>query len=600
MYERNAIVIDRYFSSVFGYDKKSNIKNNASNYFELVGILEKYQEASEVENNVMDEFEKIATKIKEIQKKQEGLDKKSLKYFENRKNLFLNLDEDEESLKKDFEKLEAEFKNNELQIKENSDNFVQGIKEFNEKSEIRNKCGRERRIIESDYQKILNATSENFSNILKDKLKEIKVFLKSEDKEAAKTQMVEDITKNGSKEKVPFDSNVINKAIDTSLYIEEKRAEILLSLFDKTSRLLNEINNDTVKIEKHKKQVKDSKSKLDFLNVISEYIILFLDNERMNTIGGEAEHEKVMLEACNNMENDLSEIQNLYSLLIKEINGKASKKLYNELYNVEYLNELKEQEVQFEKNISKLNMLGTVIYPDYWRLEGMKKIFDTFKTIMTDSYEVDLSEYEPMDITFEVNENILGTETDNNDENNETLETTEDSNMSTDNVVSEEDTENVQDAESVEEQNDKPKEITLKFDTSEEDDSDEEDDDEFHWDIEDEEDDVLFANNDKQKDEEDDDDDDEIQESNIEIQNDKDNEDGDDERDKEIDELLGIFDSEDTDFEENSDDDEEDNHILQIEDDEELDDSIFKKDDEEEKIDKKEKPKRKKLFGRRK
>ena len=260
MYERNAIVIDRYFSGVFGYDKKSNIKNNASNYFELVGILEKYQEASEVENNVMDEFDKIANRIKEIQKKQEGLDKKSLKYFENRKNLFSKLDEDEESLKKDFEKLEAEFKNNEMLIKENSDNFVQGIKEFNEKSEIRNKCGTERRIIESDYQKVLNVTTENFSNILKEKLKEIKSFIKSEDKEDAKIQMQESITKNGSKEKVPFDSNVINKAIDTSLFIEEKRAEILLSLYDKTSRLLNEINNDTVKIEKHKKQVKDSKS----------------------------------------------------------------------------------------------------------------------------------------------------------------------------------------------------------------------------------------------------------------------------------------------------------------------------------------------------
>lgn len=598
MYERNAIVIDRYFSGVFGYDKKSNIKNNASNYFELVGILEKYQEASEVENNVMDEFDKIANRIKEIQKKQEGLDKKSLKYFENRKNLFSKLDEDEESLKKDFEKLEAEFKNNEMLIKENSDNFVQGIKEFNEKSEIRNKCGTERRIIESDYQKVLNVTTENFSNILKEKLKEIKSFIKSEDKEDAKIQMQESITKNGSKEKVPFDSNVINKAIDTSLFIEEKRAEILLSLYDKTSRLLNEINNDTVKIEKHKKQVKDSKSKLEFLNVISEYIILFLDNERMNTIGGEEEHKRVMGEACNNLENDLVEIQNLYSLLIKEINGKASKKLYKELYNVDYLNELKEQEVQFEKNISKLNMVGTVIYPDYWRLEGMKKIYDTFKTIMTDTYEVDLSEYEPMDITFEVDKNILDTETDNNEGNNDISETTENSNQNIENIDNEADVDKEENAENTtyEEQNGKAKEITLKFDTSEEDeeDSNEDDDEEFHWDIEDEEDEILFANKDSKKESEEDDEEDENQVSNIEIQNDEDDE---DERDKEIDELLGIFDSEDTDLEEEIYNDDEDNHILQIEDDEEIDDSIFKKDEEEEK---KEKPKRKKLFGRRK
>ena len=136
MYERNAIVIDRYFSSVFGYDKKSNLKNNASNYFELVGILEKYQVASENENNVMDEFEKIANKIKEIQKKQESLDKKALKYFENRKNLFQSLEDDEESLKEKFKKNEEDIKKNENEIKENSENFVVGIKEFNEKSEV--------------------------------------------------------------------------------------------------------------------------------------------------------------------------------------------------------------------------------------------------------------------------------------------------------------------------------------------------------------------------------------------------------------------------------------------------------------------------------
>ena len=69
MYERNAIVIDRYFSNVFGYDKKNNVKNNANNYFELVNILEKYQGASEIENNVMDEFEKVANTIKSLQKK---------------------------------------------------------------------------------------------------------------------------------------------------------------------------------------------------------------------------------------------------------------------------------------------------------------------------------------------------------------------------------------------------------------------------------------------------------------------------------------------------------------------------------------------------
>lgn len=586
MYERNAIVIDRYFSNIFEYDKKNNIKVNGNNYFELVDVLEKYQEASEIENNIMDEYEKTANKIKEIQKIQEGLNKKNLKYFESRKSLFENLDEDEEELKKEFDNIEAEIRANENEIRNNTDRFIEGIKEFNEKSEVRSKCGRERRIIENDYQRILNLTIENYNNILKEKLREMKSFLKTEDKEEIKEQMKEKIQKNGAKEKVPFDSNVINKAIDTSLYIEGKKAEILLSIYDKTTKLLDEIKNDNVKIAKHKKQVKDSKSKLEFLNVITEYIILFLDNERMNTIGGETEHKKVMSEACNNLQNDLIEIQNMYSLLIKEINGKSTKKSYKELYNIDYLNALKEKEINFEKNISKLNMTGTVIYPDYWRIEGMQKIYDTFRTIMTDVYEVDLSEYEPLDITFEVKENVLENEIDKVDEKN-------------DEEIPEKE-EDIADKEI-----DEKKEITLKFDNSEEDDNikiieseiKKEDEDEFHWDEDDENDELIFDSknsiieNDEKEEEQ------EIEtEDELKIENNEEE----DERDKEIDELLGIFDTE-----ESEEDDVIEEHILQIEDDE-LDDSIFANDEnentpiEKNKKEDKEKPKRKSLFGRRK
>ena len=586
MYERNAIVIDRYFSNIFEYDKKNNIKVNGNNYFELVDVLEKYQEASEIENNIMDEYEKIASKIKEIQKRQEILNKKNLKYFESRKSLFENLDEDEEELKKEFDKIESEIRENENEIRNNTERFIEGIKEFNEKSEIRSKCGRERRIIENDYQRILNLTTENYKNLLKEKLREMKSFLKTEDKEEVKEQMKEKIQKNGAKEKVPFDSNVINKAIDTSLYIEGKKAEILLSIYDKTTKLLDEIKNDTVKIVKHKKQVKDSKSKLEFLNVITEYIILFLDNERMNTIGGETEHKKVMIEACDNLQNDLIEIQNMYSLLIKEINGKSTKKSYKELYNIDYLNALKEKEINFEKNISKLNMTGTVIYPDYWRIEGMQKIYDTFRTIMTDVYEVDLSEYEPLDITFEVKENVLENEIDKVDEKN-------------DEEIPEKE-EDIADKEI-----DEKKEITLKFDNSEEDDNikiieseiKKEDEDEFHWDEDDENDELIFDSknsiieNDEKEEEQ------EIEtEDELKIENNEEE----DERDKEIDELLGIFDTE-----ESEEDDVIEEHILQIEDDE-LDDSIFANDEnentpiEKNKKEDKEKPKRKSLFGRRK
>ena len=577
MYERNAIVIDRYISILFGYDKRNNIKSNANNYFELVGILEKYQVASEIENNIMAEYEKTANQIRNIQRKQDEYDRKTEKICEKRKELFEKLDEDDITLKKEFEKIELDLENNEISIKENAERFIEEIKEFNEKSEIRNKCGRERRIIENDYQKILDITVENYKNILKEKLKEIKGFIKNEDKEYIKEQMKTNILKNGSKEKVPFDSNVINRAIDTSLYIEEKKGEILLSIYEKTTKLLDEIKNDSVKIEKHKKQVKDSKSKLDFLNVITDYIILFLDNERMNTIGGEFEHQKVMNEACENMQKDLVEIQNMYSLIIKEINGKATKKAYKELYNIEYLNQLKEEEKRFEKDISKLRMVGAVIYPGYWRIEGMEKIYETFKQIITEAYGVDLSEYEPLDITFDVNKKILDSEKDEI-EINEKNDSIDEENTIKDDLIEEEKEDN---------------KITLKFDISNE---GEKEDDEFHWDEDDENEELNFDNKSEKNDDyydDDDDDENEIEEESIQINNKEE----DDEMDKEIDEILGIFDS---DYEEEE--KEEENHILQIEEDEEeLDDDIFEKDEKDNQSKgKDQKPKRKSLFGRRK
>lgn len=600
MYERNAIVIDRYFSNMFGYDKDSNIKTNANNYFELVEVLEKYQNASEEENNIMAEFEIIASKIKETQGKQEDLELRERKYFEYRKILFENLDEDDLTLKKEFEKIEAEIAKTENEIKENAEVFVEEIKAFNDKSDIRNKCGRQRRIIENEYQSKLEGTVENYKSILKDKLKEIKAFLKSDNKQYIIDQMKENIFKNGSKEKVPFDSNVIDKAIDTSLYIEGKKAEILLSTYDKTTKLINEVKNDTIQVEKHKKQVKDSKSKLDFLNVITDYIIIFLDNERMNTIGGEEEHKKIMNEACENLQRDLEEIQNMYSLLIKEINGKATKKQYKELYNVEYLNRLKEDERRFERDIKRLSMIGTVIYPDYWRIEGMEKIFDTFKNIMTNTYQVDLSEFEPLNITFEVKQKVLDSQTEDDED---TDETEDDENETLDVFNTIKDTTSVkQESEKIEEDN---KKSDIKFDvlqqdknSDEDDDEEDNEDEEFHWDEDDEDSELRFSNS-KKNDKEDDDD----YEKEIELPDDSigdkknDIEDEDDERDKEIDEILGIFD---TDYSEEKEELDEEKHILQIEEDDELDDSVFEKEDEE--LDKKEKNKTKKrsLFGRRK
>lgn len=556
MYERNAIVIDRYFADMFGYNDNSNLKNNCNNYFELVSQLEKYQEISETEDDMMAEFEKIASEIKETQKLQEILNKRNLKYNETRKNLFENLDEDADFLNKKFQKLEDEIDKNNQEIKANTERFIEEIREFNEKSETRSKCGRERRFIENDYQRILSDATNGFNNINKDKLRQIKSFLKQESDNDVKEKIKEKILKNGAKEKVPFDLNVVTSAIEVSTDIEEKKIEILLSIYDKTMKILDEIKNDTVKIEKHKKSVKDAESKLKFLNVISEYIILFLDNERMNIMGGEKEHKKIMEEACNNLQKDLVEIKKMYSLLIKEITAKSSKKAYKELYNPEYLRELQDEEKKFEKSISKLNMIGTVIYPDYWRIEGMQKIFDTFRQIMTETYEKDLSEYEPLDITCDVNEDMFklndlkfDEDLDNEEDDDWNFEDElqkEDDNTETDN----EDDDFAEDDDESENDEDDDWEEESSEDEADEENEDNEEDDDYIWDDDDDE--LDFGNNDYilKEDEEDDDENDTFEEKDNTVIEEETEE---DKRDKEIDKILGFFEDSDS-FDEEDDD----------------------------------------------
>ena len=279
-------------------------------------------------------------------------------------------------------------------MKANGENFIVELNEFNEKSINRNQCSRNRRIVESNYQKKLKETITNLNNIKAEKVTEIKNFFKSENN--VQEDIKEEVLKNGEKEKIPFSIEVIEKAINMETDIAEKETEIYCTVFDRTHRLLVEIKNDSIKLDKHKKLIRDSECKLNFLNAMKEYLTLFLDNERLNILGGEKEHKKLMSDACKNLEDDIIQIKNLYSIITKEASGKSTKKMYKDLYDIEYLYRLEEEEKLFENNISKLNVIGTVIYPDYWRLEGMQKIFSSFKNSIENVYEKDLSEYEPI------------------------------------------------------------------------------------------------------------------------------------------------------------------------------------------------------------
>ena len=63
MYERNAIVLERYFEKKFGFDKSNNIKLNYTNFSDLLEELEKYQIAVLEEEKIIQTFDEIAQKI---------------------------------------------------------------------------------------------------------------------------------------------------------------------------------------------------------------------------------------------------------------------------------------------------------------------------------------------------------------------------------------------------------------------------------------------------------------------------------------------------------------------------------------------------------
>ena len=64
------------------------------------------------------------------------------------------------------------------------------------------------------------------------------------------------------------------------------------------------------------------------------------------------------------------------------------------MYNKNYLKDIEEKERDFEEEVTniKINM-GTVINSNYWRIEGIKNIYNVFQEEVSEKFEKDLSEY---------------------------------------------------------------------------------------------------------------------------------------------------------------------------------------------------------------
>lgn len=393
MYERSAIVLEKNFNTILGFDQKTNLKTIYKDFKELTEEIEDYQQILEEEDKIINEFDKVANEIRKIQQEQKKLYKSNIKLEEDRNQLFDNLDEDPEIISKKLKKIEENVAENNKKLEELRDNYVTSLTNFAQKQEERNSCSRNRRAEEKKHLQIIEKTTNNLNDIDKSIIKDLKDLINS-DCENEKQEIIEIMINNGKDERVPFNKDVIQNAVETRSDIAKKEAECYINAYEKTRRLIAEINNDDVKLDKYTKTLRDISVKMAFLKAKKMYIVSFLDNERMSAIHGLKAHKQLMEESCNEFKTDMEQFENLYSLILREIAGRSSKKAYKELYNKEYLKNIEEKEKNFEQEINNIKLhTGAIINSNYWRIDEIKNIYNVFQNEVSEKFGKDLSEF---------------------------------------------------------------------------------------------------------------------------------------------------------------------------------------------------------------
>lgn len=369
MYERSAIILEKYYNNMFGFDKKENLKTIYKDFKYTIEEIQKYQDIVKEEDNIINEFDITANEIRQIQQEQKKIYKSNIKLEEDRNQLFDILDEDPYAIEKKLLRIEEKINENNKNLEELRERFIKNLVDFEDKQTERNKISRSRREEEKEYLQIIQKSTNDISNISKEIIMNIKKFINFTG-EDFNNEIIETMIENGKDERIPFDKNVIEKAVRARNEIAKREVACYLTVFDKLRKVLSEINNDDIKIDKYVKILRDIGAKFAFLKAQKMYIVAFLDNERMTAINGAKVHKTLMSEACEQFENDMGRFDNLYELVVKEITGKATKKAYKELYDVEYLNEINKKEENLEKELNNLKMnSGVIINSDSWRIE---------------------------------------------------------------------------------------------------------------------------------------------------------------------------------------------------------------------------------------
>lgn len=393
MYERSAIVLENYFGKILGLNKENNLKNNYDNYNRMIDEIKEYQRIIGEEESVIEKFDESASEIEGIQNKEKKIHEINVKVEEERNELFNDLSENTSSIDQKLQKIEETIDRNNQNLKELREKYVKALIIFIERQRERNKYARMHRTSETSYLSLLKQVNISFEKFDTKQIQNAKKFI--DNYKIYNDELIEIMLKNGRNERVPFDEEVIKIAVEERSKIAKEETELYISIYERMKRLLAEVNSSgTVKLAKSEKILRDVSVKLAFLQAKKEYIVVFLDNERMSAMNGRKAHSRLMEDACKNFTLDIKQIDNLYELVKKETMGKATKKAYKELYNKTYLKEIEEKEKDFEEEATniKINM-GTLINSNYWRIEGIKNVYNTFQEEVSEKFDKDLSEY---------------------------------------------------------------------------------------------------------------------------------------------------------------------------------------------------------------
>lgn len=391
MYERSAIVLERYFDNLFGFNQPNNLLQNYKNYCELFEKFNSFQTASSEEFTALEEFQAAENAIEDIQSQEEKLYKKNAKYEYNRDLVFNDISQKPDEIEKCMLKLEADIAKTQGSLVTLREKFVEAIKNYNDKKSALSKAKKNRKNAEAEYNEIFEITRQNIENISEEYISIAKSFSLDENQE----ELINIMLENGKDEKIPFNNSVIRNSVRISSDIQKRFVESYVEVYNKTNKLLNELLEGAVSVELHQKTIRNINVKLNFLNAEKDYLIQFLDYERIMVIHGKRTHRNLMLDACENFNIDIVQIDNLYELLLKEISNKSTKKAYKELYNKSYLVDIEENDEKFKKEKNKINLsTATVMNTNYWRIEGIKNIYTVFYNDVVDVFGKDLDEFD--------------------------------------------------------------------------------------------------------------------------------------------------------------------------------------------------------------